>query len=57
VTDGDAIRERVRDGVRLLDELIEAETLVLREGKGRTPETVELLEPLAERLPEVVREA
>jgi hypothetical protein len=61
VLDGDAIRDRVRDRVRLLDLVIEAErlreTLLLAEGTTRERERVELLETLAERLPDLLREA
>jgi hypothetical protein len=99
VLDGDAIRDRVRDRVRLLDLVIEAErlrdtlllaegatrerervelletlllaegttrerervelleTLLLAEGTNRERERVELLETLAERLPDLLREA
>lgn len=67
VVDGDARRERVRDCEGLLDELIEAErlrdsvllldTLVVGEGTARLPEPVALLETLAERLTELLRDA
>lgn len=59
--DGDAIRDRVRDRVRLLDLVIEAErlreTLLLVESTTRERERVELLKTLAERLPDLLREA
>ena len=67
VVDGVAIRERVREGVRLLDALTDKETvrdtvllldrLLLEEGKGRIPEPVALLVRLRERLPETLGEA
>ena len=66
VIDEDATRERVSDGERLLDELIEAErlrdtvllldTLVVGEGTARRPERVAVVETLAERLTEGLRE-